>query len=111
MSALHRLSRALRGRRLVAMGLFLALTYLFANNLDPTPRYVVQTPAKMDRTVPSMGEHEWVDLRGVSNDGELVVIGIYFGGRWDTTTRLQLWDVRNGSNRTPTHWYSPEWRE
>jgi hypothetical protein len=90
----------------------LVLTYLFANNLSPTPQFVVRTQIKRDRNaLQQIDRSELFRVYSVSDDGRLVTIGIHSSDRGgNTTTRLQLWDVPSGTNRTPGQWYSPGWR-
>src|SRR5262249_23699751 len=111
MIALRRLSGLVRGRRLVAAGLVLVLTYLFANNLHPTPQFVVRTQAKRDgNDLAMIIGNQWRSVLALSDDGSEVIIGLHGGGVRETTTRLQVWDAVSGTNRTPGLWYSPGWR-
>jgi len=108
MSKLRRLLRVVRGRRLVAVGLFLVCTYLFANNLDPTPRFVVRTTEERDPVV-NMFHRPY--LQSVSNGGLQVILRYESSFNRGGITRVELWDVGSGRNLTPAHWRTEAWRE
>src|SRR4051794_23721340 len=102
MQRLRRLRAVVRGRRLLAAGAFVFLAYLFANNLRPWPRYEVQTGAKLD-TEPFRlrGPTFWGTVEHLSDDSRQVTVGIHKGDFRGYNSRLELWDVRTGENRTP----------
>ena len=107
MSPFRRLSSVVRGRRLLAAGAFLFLAYLFANNLSPRPRYVVQTGGKVQPVDAWKGcVPPRTMMNHVSDDGCLVIVGVS-GGPY----RLELWDTRTGVDRTPVHWTEPRWTQ
>jgi hypothetical protein len=97
---------AVRGSRLLAVGLIVVGGYLFANNLTPWPRYVVRTEAKLDRGLSFRGPYFWGHVEAVSDDGRQVTIGIHRG----PDTRLEVWDTRTGTDQTPEHWKDPDWQ-
>lgn len=109
MCAFRRLSSVVRGRRLLAAGAFLFLAYLFANNLSPRPRYVVQTEAKAEKLFAGYNLSPpplRAVLNHVSDDGRRVIVGVFDGNdSW-----LRMWDPRTGVNLTPAHWREPGWR-
>jgi len=107
MGTLRRLFRVVRGRRLVAVGLFLVLTYLFANNLDPTPRFALGTQPKLDR-VENLFERP--SLQAVSTDGLQVILRYESNFHHGGITRVELWDLESATNLTPAHWRTEEWR-
>jgi WD40 repeat protein len=102
MSALRHVRSVLRFRRLLAAGVFVFLAYVFANNMQPRPRYVVQTGAAL-RPFLEPSEKSCITPRTtvyhVSDDGCQVIVGVS-GGPY----LLQLWDARAGIDRTPVHW-------
>ena len=112
MSPFHRLSSVVRGRRLLAAGAFLFLAYLFANNLSPQPRYVVQTGAKLDRSTFTLrGPGYWGTAEHLSDDGRQVMVAAHQGDFRIYDTRLELWEVRTGADRTPRHWQAKDWQD
>jgi WD40 repeat protein len=111
MSAVRHLAAVVRGPRLLAAGLVLVLAHVFATNLTPSPRFVVRTEAKLDRPdLPRMFCGDDVIIEHVSDDAGQVIVGTHSGDRHGSTTRLQMWDVRTGINRTPAHWMDPDWQ-
>jgi WD40 repeat protein len=116
MTKFRRLRSAVRGRRLPAAGAFLFLGYLFANNLPPEARYSVRTGAESVRARStqvrsSQSRSSWETVGHVSDNGGEVTVRIHEGDGlglgWNS--RLELWDVRAGQNRTPAHWNESGW--
>jgi hypothetical protein len=112
MSTLRRVFAVVRLRRLIAAGLFLFCTYLFANNLDPTPQYVVQTRTERERESLKDEFFGRTTVHGVSDDGSQIILAYHVHGmRASWIDRLELWNSATGRNETPAHWYSREWRK
>ena len=116
MTSFRRLRSLMRGRRLLAAGAFLFLGYVFANNLSPESRYSVRTGAAPVRAPSaqvrsSQLRSSWGTVGHVSDDGREVTVRVHEGTGtglgWNS--RLELWDVRAGENRTPAHWTEPGW--
>ena len=111
MSTLRRVIAVVRLRRLFAAVLFLFCTYLFANNLDPTPQYVVHTRTEADRKRLTERGFEWTTVRAVSLDGSQVITADRHSGfRFNRIRQIDLWNSVTRRNETPVHWYWPEWR-
>src|SRR5262245_1498614 len=112
MSTFRRVIAVVRPRRLVAAGLFAFCTYLFANNLDSAPQYVVETQDEHDLQRLKNLVFEQTTVHCVSDDGSQVVLAHFvqgFRARW--INHLELWNSTTGRNQTPAHWYSREWRK
>ena len=113
MLIIRRLCSHVRGRHLVAFVMFGFFTYLFANNLTPSPRYEVQTEAKTDVDEISrwFGPRYNASIQYASDDGTHATVVIHEGDRRHPMVGMQHWNLASGINASPRHWSTPEWQE
>jgi hypothetical protein len=106
----HRLIYFVRPRRLIAAGLFAFLAYVFANNLDPTPRFEVKTEAKTFQGLYLRCRPYSATVEHLSDDGTQVIVEAHNSEYRGYYTELQLWDMCSATDRTPAHWRVTDWR-
>lgn len=91
--------------------LFSAWAWFFGAAIIPPARFTVRTGAADDLAMLSCVPSTWSSLQGVSDDGGQLILGIHHGRVCrDIDSRLEVWDTRTGTDRTPRLWHDAEWR-